>query len=507
MKSFGALLAAVLACTVVPSVAGATAPETVVLSGPSGVISSSTATFAFAVAGDDSGSASFQCRLDSSGAWEACASPVTYTDLADGEHHFEVRTKYERHHGWGWHHGWHWDDSWDCFGTPVEVDFTVDTTAPQTTIDAAPVGTIGTSEAIVEFSAEEPAGNPEETAATPVLPAEELAGNVEEAPDTFECLLDNAPAGWAPCSSPIHLSGLKDGSHTFEVRAVDAVGNVDPTAAATTFAVDTTLPETTVETAPAARIDIDEASFTFSSAEATVFECRLDPQPTSPWEPCTPPVSIAGLSEGEHTFEVRAGDRFGRFDPTPARVTFFVDIPVNGARLEAAPLAGTVRIKAPGATNFRTLTEGETIAVGSVVDTTEGKVSLTSVDPAGEEQRASFFQGTFRVGQQLGRRLVTLQLRGANFSQCGSEEEDEGAARASSKPPGQSLWGSGHGSFRTEGHFGSATVRGTIWLTSDTCEGTLVKVNRGLVAVRDYRRHKTILVPAGHSYLAKSPAA
>jgi hypothetical protein len=494
----------------------------VVLSGPSGLVSSSTATFTFVAEGEHSESASFQCRLDSSGAWEPCASPVTYTDLADGPHHFEVRTRYERHHGWGWHHGWtwphgwHWDGSWECFGTPVEADFTVDTKAPRTTIDSAPVGTIGTSEATIEFGAEEPVGNSEEPAATPKLAgAEELGGTAEEeptattdeAPDTFECLLDDAPTGWAECSSPTHLSGLKDGSHTFAVRAVDPAGNVDPTGATVTFAVDTTLPETTVETAPSARIDVDQASFTFSSAGATGFECRLDPQPASPWEPCTPPVSLVGLSQGEHTFEVRAGDRFGRFDPTPARVTFFVDIPVNGARLEASPLAGTVRIKAPGATKFRPLTEGETIAVGSVVDTTEGKVSLSSVDATGEEQRASFFQGTFRVDQQVGRRLVTLQLRGGNFSQCasGEEVEAEGAARASSKGPGQSLWGSGHGSFRTEGHFGSATVRGTIWLTSDTCEGTFVKVNRGLVAVRDFRRHKTVMVPAGHSYLAKSP--
>ncbi len=135
-------------------------------------------------------------------------------------------------------------------------------------------------------------------------------------------------------------------------------------------------------------------------------------------EACPSTVSFTGLAQGQHTFEVRAADQFGRFDPTPARVTFFVDIPVNGARVEAVPLTGDGADQSPGATGFRPLTEGETIVVGSVVDTTAGKVSLTSIDATGEEQRASFFSGLFQVNQQPGRRLVTLALRGAELGRC-----------------------------------------------------------------------------------------
>jgi hypothetical protein len=46
-------------------------------------------------------------------------------------------------------------------------------------------------------------------------------------------------------------------------------------------------------------------------------------------------------------------------------------------------------------------------------------------------------------------------------------------------------------------------VRGTIWLTEDSCAGTRVSVRRGLVAVSDFRRHRTVMVPKGHSYLAR----
>jgi hypothetical protein len=45
-------------------------------------------------------------------------------------------------------------------------------------------------------------------------------------------------------------------------------------------------------------------------------------------------------------------------------------------------------------------------------------------------------------------------------------------------------------------------VRGTIWEVIDRCDGTLTKVRRGKVAVRDFRLRRTVLVRAGKSYLA-----
>jgi ferric-dicitrate binding protein FerR (iron transport regulator) len=66
------------------------------------------------------------------------------------------------------------------------------------------------------------------------------------------------------------------------------------------------------------------------------------------------------------------------------------------------------------------------------------------------------------------------------------------------------LWGNGKGKFRTNGKYSSATVRGTIWLVEDRCEGTNTKVRRGVVAVRDFKRKRTVSVKAGHSYLARA---
>ena len=114
----------------------------------------------------------------------------------------------------------------------------------------------------------------------------------------------------------------------------------------------------------------------------------------------------------------------------------------------------------------------------------------------GTPQTAKFYEGVFKVTQTGGITELALteplaSCRGGG--QCGGEEE-------ASK---RQLWGDGKGAFRTSGKYSSATVRGTKWLVQDSCAGTLTRVVRGSVTVRDNVRRKTVTVPAGKSYLAK----
>ena len=76
--------------------------------------------------------------------------------------------------------------------------------------------------------------------------------------------------------------------------------------------------------------------------------------------------------------------------------------------------------------------------------------------------------------------------------------------RASGSRRIRRLSANARGRFRTRGRHSAATVRGTKWITTDRCDGTLTKVARGSVAVRDFRRKKTIVVKAGRSYLARA---
>ena len=48
-------------------------------------------------------------------------------------------------------------------------------------------------------------------------------------------------------------------------------------------------------------------------------------------------------------------------------------------------------------------------------------------------------------------------------------------------------------------------VRGTVWLTVDRCDGSLVRVVRGRVEVQDFTQRKTVFVNAGGQYLAPAP--
>jgi hypothetical protein len=67
------------------------------------------------------------------------------------------------------------------------------------------------------------------------------------------------------------------------------------------------------------------------------------------------------------------------------------------------------------------------------------------------------------------------------------------------------LRGTAKGRFRTVGRFSAATVRGTNWGVRDRCDGTLTVVRSGVVVVTDFRLHRSVIVRAGHTYLAKAP--
>jgi hypothetical protein len=175
--------------------------------------------------------------------------------------------------------------------------------------------------------------------------------------------------------------------------------------------------------------------------------------------------------------------------------------PENGEKVVVAPKAGTVFVTTPGGKKVK-LEAGQTIPVGSIVDATRGKVTLTSVNRKGETQTAVFFGGVFLVQQQEGSGLVVLKLRGAlNCGKAARSGRVAGRLERGGKKS-RKLWGSGKGNFRTEGNNGSATVRGTIWLTEDRCNGTYFKVNQGVVTIRDFGANETFQLGKGKSYLA-----
>jgi hypothetical protein len=184
--------------------------------------------------------------------------------------------------------------------------------------------------------------------------------------------------------------------------------------------------------------------------------------------------------------------------------------PVLGKLTNVEPVKGTVLVAlAPGTATvaqkglkFIPLTEARQIPMRSFLDTRRGTVRLQSATgTAAKTQQGAFASGLFQVLQarrKSAKGLTDLVLKG-KLKACVSAALSKRALRR--------LSGNAKGRFRTRGRYSAATVRGTKWSVTDRCDNTLTKVTRGKVAVRDFRRKRTVIVRAGKSYVAKASVA
>ena len=208
----------------------------------------------------------FACKLDAA-AFAACISPKSYAALAQGTHTFTVKAT----------------DLAGNAGPETSYAWTIDTTAPTTTITAKPSNPTNTSSASFGFSASETS--------------------------SFSCNLDGG--AFAACTSPKSYSGLVDGSHTFAVRATDQAANLGPTVTHT-WTIDTTPPTATITDKPGGSSNDTSPSFSFSAEAGSSFTCKLDAQA---FASCVSPKSYSALTEGLHTFVLRASDGLGNVGP------------------------------------------------------------------------------------------------------------------------------------------------------------------------------------------------
>lgn len=174
--------------------------------------------------------------------------------------------------------------------------------------------------------------------------------------------------------------------------------------------------------------------------------------------------------------------------------------PTTGKFVGAKFVSGTVLVQIPPSKAFVPLRVGDVIPVGSLVDATKGRVSITIKLPNGKLQSSDFYSGVFRVTQAKSG-LATMALAGGNFKGCGRAASAVQAAK--SKKVVRQLWGSGSGRFATKGRYAAATIRGTTWDTIDRCDATVIKVTAGKVAVRDLKTKRTVIVKKGRQYVAK----
>ena len=262
------------------------APTTTITGKPANPSNTSAPSFAFTAS--ESGS-TFLCRIDAQ-AFSACDSPKSYASLGQGAHTFGVKAT----------------DRAGNAGAEATYTWTVDTVDPTTSITGQPANPINASSATFAFTA-------------------------NESGSSFACRLDGAAFG--PCASPKSYTGLGDGQHTFAVRATDPAGN-QGLPDTYQWRIDTTPPTTAITDKPGSPTNESSASFSFAASEpGSSFSCRID---TAAFAGCTSPKSYAGLTDGAHTFSVRATDALGNVGPVMSS-TWTIDTVAPSVQITQKP--------------------------------------------------------------------------------------------------------------------------------------------------------------------------
>jgi hypothetical protein len=260
-------------------------PVTTINTKPATATTSTSASFTFS---SNPAASDFECRLDA-GAYVDCDSgSIAYAGpLAEGLHSFRVRGSNANGTGAPAVHGWQ-----------------VDLTAPVASITSHPADPSSGKSASFRYAS-------------------------SETNSKFECRLKPLESAFTLCSTqPKVYLALADGEYEFEVRAIDAAGNLQSSATTFPWTVDNSLedkapPETTIVGRPPDPSTSPVASFTYTASEpGSTFQCKFDGGSFSSCPAAG--VSYSGIADGPHTFQVRATDASGNADPSPAGYSFSV---------------------------------------------------------------------------------------------------------------------------------------------------------------------------------------
>lgn len=233
--------------------------------------------------------AALQYQIDGGGFIDSSGS-VTLDMLADGTHTFDVRAI----------------DALGNTGTVVSYVWTIDTVGPDVTLDGKPADPSNDNTPTFSFS------SPEAGAA-------------------LQYQIDGG--GFVSSSGSVTLGVLVDGSHAFQVRAADALGNVGP-AATYSWVVDTAAPDTSITSSPPSLTNNPIASFGFDATESgAMFEYQLDGGAVL----ASGSQVTFNLSDGGHTLVVWAMDAAGNKDATPTSYVWTIDTIAPDTTITAQP--------------------------------------------------------------------------------------------------------------------------------------------------------------------------
>ncbi len=290
-----------------------------ITSTPASLTDATTAGFGFSATRSD---ATFLCQLDT-GTFLPCTNPWSYSSLSAGSHRFTVEAV----------------GSTGYIFPSVSYSWTIDLTPPHTTI-------------------------------TQPYPTGSMSGEFffvsSKSGSQFQCNMDNG--GFSSCSSP-YAFNRSNGTHVFEVEAIDEAGNVDPNPATYSWTI---FPATELGSCPYKITASNVATFEFSPVGTAGLscQCKLD---SGSFQSCVSPDSFINLADGSHTFTVRAIDQNGVVDPSPPSYTWTIktwsSIGISGANVQTVIAAST---------NPTTIYAGT--AQNGVYESTDGGTTWTAIN-------------------------------------------------------------------------------------------------------------------------------
>lgn len=209
------------------------------------------------------------CKLDSA-AWAPCDSLTEQqVSVSDGAHTFSIRAR----------------DAENVQQTPVtSYSWTVDSTPPVITNDLPQI--------VTSFP-------------------HDLHFTTDEELDYLSCRIDSGL--WEGCRDGLTLSGLSDGVHTLRVEAEDLAGNDFEDDYV--FNVDIGATVATITASPPWTTTSRAASFAFSAAAGSTFECAIN---GGVFEPCTSPVTYDLLPWDDMSFFAVKATKDGRTQQSPS---------------------------------------------------------------------------------------------------------------------------------------------------------------------------------------------
>ena len=229
----------------------------------------------------------YLCSLDD-GASEPCDSPISYENLDDGEHVFEVIAL----------------DGFDQESEPSVWTWIIDTVAPTIIGFTGPPNFTNEADATFTF-------------------------DCSKENCSFECALDDT--SFRECESPVSYEALEDGTYIFSLRPTDDLGNAGEIFTHQ-WTIDRVNPLVLNLQGPEALTNQTSATFEFDcSEEDCTFSCQLND--TAP-ESCAPGVTFDELDARDHVLIIFATNEAGISGP-PAQWSWTVDTAAPEVALSA----------------------------------------------------------------------------------------------------------------------------------------------------------------------------